>query len=236
MTAQQSGASSGVVATTTLLVWAPLAAHLRQCRDDGAAGAAVEVAVRALGAPDYRWPIPAADAAAVRALDTAGRSLNEALRVRYARGAEAGAVAAALGAVEVAAGGLVPAVAAPAPLVLCRGPVSDLVKIRVDARLYGAMRTAAGAHGMSFGGWVRDGLAAMVGEHQARRPAAGVDAWTAVGRATALVVQAAVAAVDRGERAAAAGAESALVGARDRLRGCGHTPRRRTGLRPRVAA
>lgn len=233
MDAAQSGAQ---VVATTLRVWPPLASHLRRCRSDGASGAAVEAAVRALGAPDHRWPIPAADPAAVRRLDAAGRALNEALRARYARGDDAGPLAGALDVVQAAAAGLVSQVRAPRPLELCEGGLTAVVKFRADARLYGAMQTAAGAHGMSFGGWVRDGLAAMVGEHQARRPAAGVDAWTAVGRATALVVQASVAAVDRGEHAAAAEAEAALVGARDRLRGCGHTPRRRTGLRPRVAA
>lgn len=205
------------VVTTTVRVWAPAAAHFRGA-PSGASGAAVESAVRALGAPGYRWPIPGPNRVEVDALSAAGSALNTAVRTRYVRGGSAGAIGPAARALAQAAEDLAATVAlAPRGPAVCVGGLRGLVKVRLDRRLHLAMLDAAASNRMRFGGWVRDSLAASLGEHQARRPSAETrDARAGIGRAAGLVVQAGdVAAGD--EVAAVAAADAALAAASARL-------------------
>ena len=96
-----------------------------------------------------------------------------------------------------------------------------MVKVSLDRRLHAAMLDAAAANRMRFGGWVRDSLAASLGEHQARRPSAETrDARAGIGRAAGLVVQAADVAADD-EAAAVAAADAALAAAAARLLNAG---------------
>lgn len=205
---------------TTVLLWGPAAAHWRG-REGGTAGAVLDAAVRALGAPGYRWPIPAPERGAREALARAGTALNTAVRQRYVRGEAVGAIAGAAGevaarAAAVCAGG---PTAAGSPAVLCVGRLDRLVHVRMDPRMLAAMHDAAAANGMRLGVWVRDGVAAALGEHQARRAAEATrEARTVVGRVAGLLVQAGTVAVDDAERQAVGAAEDALSVAAERLR------------------
>lgn len=204
------------VVTTTVRVWAPAAAHLRGA-PSGASGAAVEAAVRALGAQGYRWPIPGPSRGEVDALAAAGTALNTAVRTRYVRGGSAGAIGAASAALAQAAEDLAAAVAhAPSGPGVCVGGLRSMVKVSLDRRLHAAMLDAAGTNRMRFGGWVRDSLAASLGDHQARRPSTETrDARAGIGRAAGLVVQASdVATGDELEAVAAADAALAAAAAR----------------------
>ncbi len=203
---------------TTALLWRPVAAHWRG-GEGGTAGAVLAAALAALDAPGFRCPLPSPSQTEVDALARAGTVLNDAVRQRYVRGAEGGAIEAA--AVRVAAAaqrlGRDQAVGAGRP-VLCVGKRDRLVFLRLDPRLHGAMHDAARLHGMGFGAWVRDGVAASVGEHQARRPSAQTrDARTVAGRVTGLLVQAGDVAADRSESEAIAAADDALSAAAGRL-------------------
>ena len=203
---------------TTALLWRPVADHWR-AGEGGTAGAVLAAVLGALDSPGYRCAIPAPAAAEVEALTAAGAALNKAVRWRYVRGAEAGSIDAAASAVAAAArrlGAGQPASAARA--VLCVGKRDRLVFLRLDPRLHVAAREAAAVNGMSLGGWVRDSVAAEVGEHQARRPAEETHAArAAAGRIAGLLVQAADVAVDRGEVEAVAAADDALAAAVARL-------------------
>lgn len=214
--------ASPLTGRTTALLWRPAADHWRDV-EGGTSGAVLGAALAALESPGYRWPLPSPTAAQVAALSRAGSALNEAVRQRYVRGAEAGAVSAAAAAVAAAAralgAGRVRGVAAAG---LCVGKRDRLVYLRVDPRLHDAMRAAAVLNGMSFGAWVRDGVAAELGEHQARRPAAETrDGRTVAGRVVGLLVQAGDVAATRGEVAAIEAAEEALAAAAERLGGWG---------------
>lgn len=209
------------VVTTTVRVWAPAVAHLRGA-PSGASGAAVEAAVRALGARGYRWPIPGPSRSEVDALAAAGTALNTAVRTRYVRGGSAGAIGPAALALAQAAEDLAVTVAHPVsgPGV-CVGGLRSMVKVSLDRRLHAAMLDAAAANRMRFGGWVRDSLAAALGEHQARRPSTETrDARAGIGRAAGLVVQAGDVAADD-EVAAVAAADAALAAAAARLLNAG---------------
>jgi hypothetical protein len=203
---------------TTALLWAPAAAHWRGS-EGGTSGAVLAALLAALQVPGYRREIPAPTRAEVEALARAGTALNAAVRQRYVRGAAAGAVAVAAADVTAAARRLgadqPPGVEFPAR---CAGKCDRLVHLRMDPRLHAAMRDAARANGMSFGSWVRDGVAASLDEHQARRPAAETrDARAIAGRVAGLLVQAATVAVDTAEADAVASAEDALAEAAARL-------------------
>ncbi len=177
----------------------------------------------ALDGPGYRCAIPAPAGAEVYALAAAGTALNEAVRQRYVRGQEAGDIGASAAAVATAARGL----GAGQPVgggraVLCVGPRDRLVFLRLDPRLHAVMLDAAAVNGMSLGAWLRDGVAAVVGEHRARRPAAETrDGRTVAGRIAGLLVQAVEVAVGRAEVEAVAAAEDALAAAVERLSGWG---------------
>ncbi|WP_264062360.1 hypothetical protein, partial [Mycolicibacterium hippocampi] len=151
----------------------------------------LSTAIAALEGPDGRAPIPVADDAAVAALNQAGRLLNAALRARYERGGGAGAIGLCAQRVAAAARELRAGLPEPNVVEVCRGPLTGLVKLRAEARLMRLMRAAGRTHSMSFGAWVRDGVAAGFGEHQVRAPAPSTfAALVAVRRAVALVVQA----------------------------------------------
>ncbi|WP_260973503.1 hypothetical protein [Mycolicibacterium llatzerense] len=203
---------------TTALLWGPAAAHWRGT-EGGTAGAVLAAALAALESPGYRWPIPAPEAAEVGELVRAGSALNDAVRQRYVRGANAGAVAAASAAVTSAARAL--GAAQPqgaATVALCVGKRDRLVHLRLDPRLHAAMRAAAAANGMGFGAWVRDAVAAAVHEHQPRRPAEETRTARAVcGRIAGLLVQAADVAASGSEVAAIGAAEDAVAAASARL-------------------
>lgn len=203
---------------TTALLWGPAAAHWRGV-EGGTAGAVLAGVLAALDSPGYRWPIPAPTAAEVEALTRAGSALNDAVRQRYARGANAGAVAAASAAVTAAAGAL--GAGQPpgaATVALCVGKCDRLVHLRLDPRLHDAMRTAAAVNGMRLGAWVRDGVAASLNEHQARRPAAETRTARGVcGRIAGLLVQAAEVEAGGSELAAIGEAEDMLAMAVARL-------------------
>lgn len=209
------------VVTTTVRVWAPAAAHLRNA-PSGASGAAVEAAVRALGAQGYRWPIPGPSRSEVDALTAAGTALNTAVRTRYVRGGSAGAIGPAAAALTQAAAALAASMAyATGGPGVCVGGLRSMVKVSLDRRLHAAMLDAAGANRMRFGGWVRDSLAASLGEHQARRPSTETrDARAGIGRAAGLVVQAGEVAVGD-EVAAIEAADAALAAAAARLLNAG---------------
>lgn len=211
-----------MTAATTVLLWRPVAAHWRG-GEGGTGGAVLGAVLRALDAPGYRWALPAPTVVQVDALARAGAALNESVRQRYVGGEGAGALVASAAAVAAAAralGAEQPTVAG--GVVLCTGPRDRLVHLRLDPRLHTAMREAAMACGMGFGAWVRDGVAAVLGEHQARRPAEETCAGRRVaGRVAGLLVQAGAVAVDGGERAAVAAAEEALAAAAERMSGWG---------------
>lgn len=205
-----------------MLLWAPAAAYWRG-REGGTAGAVLDAALRALSAQGYRWPLPAPSGAQVAALAKAGSALNAAVRERYVRGVEAGPIAAAAADVAAAArklgGDHVPPASAAA---LCSGNCDRLVHLRMDPRLHDAMQAAARTNGMALGAWVRDSVAAALGEHQARRPAVETrDGRVAAGRIAGLLVQAADVAADAAERAAVAAADAAVAEAAQRLSGWG---------------
>lgn len=215
------GVSDAVVLTpavqTTALLWSAAADHLRR-HEGGASSAVLAAATAALDVPGYRLPSPAPRAVDVAALTQAGTLLNEAVRQRYIEGERAGAIGAAAAAVGAAARGVGDGQSSASRAVLCCGPCNRLVKLRLDARLRAAMHAAAGANGMSFGAWVRDSVAATLGEHQARRPAAETRAArTVAGRVTGLLVQAAAVAADTAELAAVQLAEDELAAAAGRL-------------------
>jgi len=203
---------------TTALLWGPVAAHWRG-GEGGTAGAVLAAALRALETPGFRLPIPSPTRAEVDALARAGSLLNEAVRQRYVRGPGAGSIAAA--AVGVAAAARRLGDGQPRGTdrpVLCVGKRDRLVFLRLDSRLHAAMRDAAGLHGMGFGAWVRDGVAAAVEEHQARRPSEETrEARTVAGRIAGLLVQAGDVTADRAEADAVAAADDALAGAAARL-------------------
>lgn len=210
--------SSPLTGRTTALLWSPAATHWRG-RDGGTAGAVLDTAVRALSGPGWRWPIPSPSRAEVEALSRAGSALNSAVRQRYVRGQDAGAITAAADDVAAAAralgAGQSSGVEHP---VLCVGKRNRLVHLRMHPRLHAAMREAAAANGMGFGAWVRDGVAAALGEHQARRPTAETrDGRAVAGRVAGLLVQAAAVAGDAAEAHAAAAADAALADAAARL-------------------
>lgn len=221
-----SGVSDAAVLTpaavqTTALLWSAAADHLRR-HEGGASSAVLAAATAALDVPGYRLRSPAPRSADVAALTQAGTLLNEAVRQRYIDGAQAGAIGAAAGAVAAAARGVGAGQSGASRAVLCCGPCNRLVKLRMDSRLREAMHAAAAANGMSFGAWVRDSVAATLGEHQARRPAAETRAArTVAGRVTGLLVQAAAVAADTAELAAVQLAEDELAAAAGRLAGWG---------------
>lgn len=210
--------SPPLAATTTALVWRPVAAHWRG-GEGGTAGAVLGAALAALDTPGFRQPTPSPSAAEVAALARAGSALNEAVRQRYMRGPAAGSIAAAASSVAAAARRLgehqPPGAREP---VLCVGKRDRLVKLRVDPRLHAAMRDAGRLNGMGLGAWVRDSVAAAVDEHQARRPTVETgEARTVAGRIAGLLVQAGDVAADRAEAAAVAAADDALAVAVARL-------------------
>ncbi|RFZ42931.1 hypothetical protein DAVIS_02023 [Mycobacterium marinum] len=200
------------------MLWAPAAAHWRG-QEGGTAGAVLDTAVRALGACRWRWPIPSPTRGEVEALSRAGATLNAAVRQRYVRGQVAGAITAAAAEVAVAAAGLgVGQLSGVGRPVLCVGKRDRLVHLRMDTRLHVAMGEAARLNGMGFGAWVRDGVAAALGEHQVRRPTVETrDGRTTAGRVAGLLVQAAAVAADGVEEDAVAAADEALAGAAARL-------------------
>lgn len=214
--------ASPLMGRTTALLWRPAAEHWRDA-ESGTSGAVLGAALAALDSPGYRCPLPAPTAAQVAALAQAGMELNEAVRARYVRGAEVGAVSAAATAVAAAARAL----GAGQPrgvgaAVLCVGKRDRLVYLRADPRLHAAMLSAAKVNGMSFGAWVRDGVAAELAEHQARRPAAETrDGRTVAGRVAGLLVAAGAVAAGGGEVGAVGVAEEALAAAVERLGGWG---------------
>lgn len=203
---------------TTAKLWRPVAAHWRG-GEGGTAGAVLAATLIALDAPGFRAAIPSPSVAEVDALARAGSALNEAVRQRYVRGSGAGSITAAAGGVAAAArrlGERQPR-GAKEP-VLCVGKRDRLVKLRLDPRLYGTMRDAARLNGMAFGAWVRDSAAAVVDEHQARRPTEETRAArTVAGRIAGLLVQAGDVAADRSEIEAVAAADDALAVAAARL-------------------
>ncbi len=207
-------ASPPLAGRTTALLWRPVADHWR-AGEGGTAGAVLASVLDALDAPGYRCAIPAPAAAEVEALAAAGAALNEAVRWRYVRGQEAGSIGAAASAVAAAARRLgtdQPGGAQRAEL--CVGKRDRLVFLRLDPLLHAAVRDAAVVNGMSLGGWVRDSVAAGVGEHQARRPAEETrDGRTVSGRIAGLLVQAADVAVGRAEIESIAAADAALAAA-----------------------
>ena len=76
-----------------------------------------------------------------------------------------------------------------------------------------AMLAAAAANGMGLGAWLRDAVAASVGEHQARRPDEATRTARGVcGRVTGLLVQAGAVAAGARESAAVGAAEDAVAG------------------------
>ena len=215
---ETAAVSPPLTARTTALVWRPVAAHWR-AGEGGTAGAVLAAALAALDAPGYRLPIPSPTRAEVDALARAGLALNEAVRQRYMRGQGAGSIAAAAGKVAAAAERLGSAQPRGArEPVLCVGKRDRLVFLRLDPRLHAAMWDAARINGMGFGAWVRDGVAAAVDEHQARRPTEETrETRTVAGRIAGLLVQAGDVAADRTEDAAVAAAEDALSDAVGRL-------------------
>lgn len=203
---------------TTALLWRPLADHWRG-GEGGTAGAVLAAALAALDAPGFRWPIPSPSPAEVAALTRAGSALNEAVRQRYMRGPAAGSITVAAGKVAAAAErlGRHQPRGAREP-VLCVGKRDRLVFLRLDPRLHAAMRDAARLNGMGIGAWMRDSAAAVVDEHQARRPTEETgEARTVAGRIAGLLVQAGDIAADRGEAAAVTAADDALAVAVARL-------------------
>lgn len=220
-----SGVSDVAVLTpavqTTVLVWSSAADHWRR-QEGGTSGAVLAAAASALDAPGYRLPSPAPRSVDVAALTQAGTLLNEAVRQRYIEGERAGAIGAAASAVAAAARSVGAGQSGASRAVLCCGPCNRLVKLRLDSRLREAMHAAAAANGMSFGAWVRDSVAATLGEHQARRPAPETRAArTVAGRVTGLLVQAAAVAADTAELEAVQLAEDELAAAAGRLAGWG---------------
>lgn len=200
-----------------MLLWRPVADHWRGA-DGGTAGAVLAAAHDALAGAGYRPGIPAPSDAEVAALTRAGNALNIAVRERYMRGGETGSVATAAAAVLGAAQALGRGWSAARPAQLCTGPRDRLVHLRCDPLVHAAMVAAAEANALTLGAWVRDACAAAVGEHQARRPAAGTrTARSLCGRITGLLVQAADVAADRGESAAVVAAEDAIAGAVERM-------------------
>ncbi len=213
--------SRPAVVSTTVRVWSGIPDHWRSA-EGGTAGAVLAVARRALDAEGYRARLMTPDGGQVVALVAAGQALNDAVRVRYARGDDAGDVGSAAARVRSAAISLGAGMAPPASVRLCVGRLSGVVKVRADAGLWAAVRSAAALNGMSVGAWIRDGIAAELGEDQARRPAAStVDARRQIARAAALIAQAELIADGDDEAAVIAAAGAALDGARRRLRGCG---------------
>lgn len=210
--------SAPLTGCPTVKLWQPVAAHWRG-GEGGTAGAVLVAALAALDAPGFRLPIPAPKRAEVDSLARAGSALNDAVRQRYTRGPEAGAITAAAAGVGAAARRLGEGQPRGArEPVLCTGKRDRVVKLRLDPRLYAAMRDAAGLYGTGFGEWMRDGVAATVNEHQARRPAEETrDARTVAGRIAGLLVQAGDVAADRAEAAAVAAADEALADAAARL-------------------
>ncbi len=202
------------------MLWRPVADHWRAGEGGTAARPVLAAMVRALNAPGYRCAIPAPGRGQVEKLAAAGTALNEAVRWRYVRGQDAGAIGGVAADVEAAArrlGAAQPGSAERAGL--CQGKCDRLVCLRLDPRLHVAVREAAAVNGMTLGGWVRDSVAAEVDEHQARRPAEETRAArTVVARIGGLLVQAANVAVDRGEVEAIAAADDALTAATERLR------------------
>lgn len=203
---------------TTVLVWRPVAECWRG-GEGGTAGAVLAAVAAALAGPGYRAVIPSPEPDEVEGLARAGDVLNEAVRQRYARGGGAGAVAAAAAGVERAARAVgAGVVSRPGERVLCVGRCDRLVHVRVDPRLHAVWREAAAVHGMSLGAWVRDAVAASVGEHQARRPAVETrHGRTVAGRVAGLLAQAAAVAADAGESAAVGAAEDAAAAAVERM-------------------
>jgi hypothetical protein len=203
---------------TTALVWGPVATHWRS-GEGGTAGAVLAAVLRALDAPDFRGPIPTPSRVEVDALARSGTVLNEAVRQRYVRGEGAGPIEVAAARVAAAAQRLGDGqpVGVESP-VLCVGKRDRLVFLRLDPRLHAAVRDAAKVNGMSLGAWVRDSVAAVVNEHQARRPTDETrDARAVAGRIAGLLVQAGDVAADRAEADAVAAADEALADAAARL-------------------
>lgn len=209
--------SSSLTGRTTALLWQPLAGHWRG-GEGGTAGAVLAAALAALDEQSFRRPIPSPLRDEVEALAGAGSALNDAVRQRYVHGPGAGAIVAAAHSVSAAAGRLGVGQPQGTDLALCRGKCDRVVFLRLDPRLQAAMHDAARFNGMSFGAWIRDGVAAMVGEHQARRASQETrDGRAVAGRVAGLLVQAAVVVEDGAEAEAVAGAEDGLAGAVARL-------------------
>lgn len=205
-----------------MLLWRPAAAHWRGA-PGGTAGAVLAAGLAALDAPGYRYAIPAPAAVEVEALAVAGTALNEALRVRYMRGERAGAITAASSSVAACAARLGagqqpgPAVAA-----LCVGSRDRLVYLRLDPRLHAAMSDAAALNGMGLGAWLRDGIAAELGEHSARRAGPQTrEARRVARRIAGLLAQAENVATDRAERNAVEAAKAAVEMGRVHMEGWG---------------
>lgn len=207
---------------TTALLWRPAAARLR-----GAAGgtgrAVVDAVVPALIAPGYRQPIPAPKRGDVETLVRAGNALNTAVKQRYVRGAQGGAIAAA--AVDVAAAARRITAGTDGrtkATVFCVGKRDRLVWLSVDPTVHAAMAAAAAANDMSLGEWIRDGVAADVGEHQARRAASEThEARAAAGRIAGLLAQAGAVATGSAELQAIGSADDELAAAAEQLNKCG---------------
>lgn len=226
-----NGGQSTRTVVTTVRVWAGVSERWRSA-PGGTSCAVLNAARMALESPAYRAPLPAPDDAATAALNAAGQGLNGALRLRHARGAEAGAIAAAATAVATAATALMRQPIAVAPVCYCTGALDGMVKITMPAPFHMAMREAAALHRMPLSAWLRDAIAATLGEHQVRVPAsASVDAWTALRRCVALIAQAEQTAATSDEEAAVVRAGDALAAASERMRACGRFSGRHTAQR-----
>jgi len=80
------------------------------------------------------------------------------------------------------------------------------------------MAVAAACNDMSLGEWVRDGVAAAIGEHQARRAAPVTrEARAIVGRIAGLLVQAGAVAASSAELEAIGSADDSLAATAERL-------------------
>ena len=168
------GGSAGALVRTNVAVWAPAYGRLRGERG-GALGAARMVADRAVGEPGGRWPIPAPDAARVDELVELGRRLNAVVRVAH-NGPEDVDISELVVLLDGIGGcARVCAQSFLAPGVkrtkLCVGAMSAKINVHTDAETMARWLGAAAGNEMRFSVWLRDGIAAYLGEVSPRRPA-----------------------------------------------------------------
>ena len=167
-------AACGALVRTNVACWVPGYERLRRC-DKDVLVVVGEIADHGLGMAGKRWWIPAPDAAHVDNLVELGRRLNAVARQAH-NGSEDVETAELAGLLDlIGEKARLCAESFPAPARkyrrLCVGPLTAKLNVHAPPEVMDAYKDAARVNGMRFSTWIRDGVAAHLGETSPRVPA-----------------------------------------------------------------